>query len=390
MQNVELVRGVARLGPWSCLIHSLPPLNLSTYFHVKRSVHKRRTIIQRLNNPLKVVETVSATVRRSATAAPSTSSPSRYPKYQRLLPCPSEVWEPRVEHLVADKRGNVVEIVSEKLDLPSMYVEDLIHFGAIHCALVCPPPPPTATIEQIELFKKITSPSALQKRRSLKGKTIREAQKTFRITDTGDFIESGSYLRVHVHPKRFPRCHEVDWRSRVIAETESYVVLNKPVGTSVGGTSDNIYETCAKFTTLALGLKTPLRTTHQLDNCTEGCVVLSKTLQFCSEFHAKLRERKVKKSYLALASAPVPPGKIIHYMRPTNAFPRIIRNDFAEGWQLCELEVLECKEVPWPISIVETGVFFEDCGWPTKKFAYECKLKLLTGRTHQVSTTCLQ
>ena len=38
----------------------------------------------------------------------------------------------------------------------------------------------------------------------------------------------------------------------------------------VGGTTDNIEETCATFATRALGLTTPLRTTHQIDNCTEG------------------------------------------------------------------------------------------------------------------------
>lgn len=44
----------------------------------------------------------------------------------------------------------------------------------------------------------------------------------------------------------------------------------------VGGTTDNIEETCATFASRALGLTTPLRTTHQIDNCTEGwyCILL--------------------------------------------------------------------------------------------------------------------
>lgn len=29
------------------------------------------------------------------------------------------------------------------------------------------------------------------------------------------------------------RCYEIDWKSRIIAVTESYVVLDKPAGTSV-------------------------------------------------------------------------------------------------------------------------------------------------------------
>lgn len=38
----------------------------------------------------------------------------------------------------------------------------------------------------------------------------------------------------------------------------------------VGGTTDNIEESCATFTSRALGLETPLLTTHQIDNCSEG------------------------------------------------------------------------------------------------------------------------
>lgn len=75
----------------------------------------------------------------------------------------------------------------------------------MHYALVCPKPPPSATPEQVQVFKEVTDPSVLQKRSSIKGKTVREAQKTFRVTDVNQIVEAGTYLRVHVHPKRFPR-----------------------------------------------------------------------------------------------------------------------------------------------------------------------------------------
>ncbi|KAM4101859.1 hypothetical protein ACJW30_05G177900 [Castanea mollissima] len=265
-----------------------------------------------------------------------------------------------------------------------IFLRHLIHFGAVYYALVCPKPPPSATEEQIRIFKEFTAPSVLRKRASIKGKTIREAQKTFRITHVDQFVEAGTYLRVHVHPKRFPRCYEIDWKSRIIAVSESYVVLDKPAGTSVGGTTDNIEESCATFATRALGLTTPLKTTHQIDNCTEGCVVLARTKEYCSVFHGKIREKKVKKLYLALAAAPVPIGIIAHYMRPVNMAPRLISEDFIKGWNLCQLEVLECKEVLWPNAVIEKKYCVEDCGWPSQHIAYECKINLLTGRTHQI------
>ena len=86
------------------------------------------------------------------------------------------------------------------------YVEELIHFGAIYYALVCPPPPKgSITPLQWELYKKAAALSQNKKRPSLKGKTIAEAQKTFRISNIYEGVEAGSYLRVHVHIKRFPR-----------------------------------------------------------------------------------------------------------------------------------------------------------------------------------------
>ncbi|KAI9197860.1 hypothetical protein LWI28_005691 [Acer negundo] len=69
----------------------------------------------------------------------------------------------------------------------------------------------------------------------------------------------------------------------------------------VGGTSDNIEESCATFATRALELTDPLYTTHQIDNCTEGCVVLARTKEYCSVFHGKIRIR----AQLAACGAPI-------------------------------------------------------------------------------------
>ncbi|KAK6133352.1 hypothetical protein DH2020_032923 [Rehmannia glutinosa] len=371
------------------------PINLartlaSTHSPFKH-IHKHH-VVNAVGRNLSCESTASADVSTSSSILTSNNS---YPPYGRLLPCPSQMGPPRVEHLVVSEGGPVLEFISKSLNLPPLFVADLIHFGAVFYALVCPDPPRSATPVQIKAFKKYTDPLLLRQRSSIKGKTIREAQKTFRITSPDEFVETGTYLRVHVHPKRFPRCYEIDWRSRIIAVTESYVVLDKPAGTSVGGTTDNIEESCATFATRALGLQAPLRTTHQIDNCTEGCVVLARTKEYCSVFHGKIREKKVKKLYLALAAAPVSIGVITHYMRPVNIAPRLISEvkdcdvvhaDFISGWRLCQLEVLECRKVPWPNSIMEEKNNIEDCGWPTKDFAYECKINLLTGRTHQIRT----
>ncbi|KAJ4838702.1 hypothetical protein Tsubulata_003140 [Turnera subulata] len=329
---------------------------------------------------------LSSQCLRTDVAACTTANPSAngYPEYNRLLPCPSESRTPRIEHLIVSEEGPALQLICKALHLPPLFVADLIHFGAVYYALVCPQPPKTATPEQIKAFKKYTAPSVLKKRASIKGKTLRDTQRTFRITHVDQILEAGTYLRVHLHPKRFPRCYEIDWKSRIIAVDDSFVVLDKPAGISVGGTTDNIEESCATFATRALGLGTPLRTTHQIDNCTEGCVVFARSKEYCSIFHEKIRKRTVKKLYLALAASPVPIGVITHYMRPANIAPRIISEEYIKGWHLCQLEVMECKEVPWPNAAIEQKYCVEDCAWPSKDHAYECKINLLTGRTHQI------
>ncbi|XP_071720181.1 RNA pseudouridine synthase 6, chloroplastic-like [Rutidosis leptorrhynchoides] len=369
------------------LLHTLfatnIPINKTTSFCFSSISHSDFKIHHKKSSRNRAFASNSTAVVTSSTPNPNHNS-NRYSEYGRLLPCPAENLQPRIEHLIVKEGGPILDFITKSLDLPPLYVADLIHFGAVFYALVCPQPPLTATPEEIKLFKKFTDPSVLKNRPSIIGKTFREAQKTFRITRIDEFVEEGTYVRVHVRPKRFPRCYDIDWRSRIIAVTESYVVLNKPAGTSVGGTTDNIEETCVNFATRALELATPLKTTHQIDNCTEGCVVLARTKDYCSVFHRKIREKRVKKLYLALAAAYVPCGVMTHYMRPFRMAPKVVSDEFIKGWNLCELEVLECRKVPWPSALAEEKYGIEDSNWPNKEFAYECRINLLTGRTHQI------
>lgn len=65
--------------------------------------------------------------------------------------------------------------------------------------------------------------------------------------------------------------------------------------------------------------------------------------------------------------------------------PSILLNaDFIKGWHRCQLEVMECRKVPWPTTVIQDKYCVEDCGWPSQDHAYECKINLLTGKTHQV------
>ncbi|ONK61076.1 uncharacterized protein A4U43_C08F26010 [Asparagus officinalis] len=359
----------------------IPSSALSTNSHVK--TRRFNKDLCRVSKTKEIKASTPLSSKLKEVEVPKDSS-SGYPEYDRLLPSTLQHSPYRVEHLVVSEGGIVLDYICKALRLPPLYVADLVRFGAVHYALVCPKPPPSASPEEVQIYREFTQPAVLRKRPSIKGKTLREAQKTFRITDVNEFVETGTYLRVHVHPKRFPRCYEVDWKSRIIAVTDLYVVLDKPAAISVGGTTDNIEECCATFASRALGPETPLWTTHQIDNCTEGCVVFARNKDFCPAFHGMIRDKEVKKLYLALAAAPVPVGIISHYMRPVNRAPRIVSEDPIDSWHLCQLEVLECKEVPWPNANTDKNYNIDDCGWPLKTSAYECRINLITGKTHQI------
>ncbi|XP_024522388.1 RNA pseudouridine synthase 6, chloroplastic isoform X2 [Selaginella moellendorffii] len=300
--------------------------------------------------------------------------------YDRLLPCPGDDLPVRIEHLFVEKNGNVVDYLCQALSLPSLYVNDLIEFGAVYHALRCSEPPETAPKEHMEFYKRALAMDLPR----VKGMSVQESQKARRIVSKHEEVEAGSYMRVHVHPRRFPRCYEVDWKSRILAENDLFVVLDKPAGVSVGGSVDNLEESCVTFASRALGMAFPLLVTHQIDNCTEGCVVLAKDKDFVSNFNRLLRTRKVDKRYLVLAAFPVPLGIVSHYMRPDHFAPHLLSQDKRQGWHLCSMEVLQCHQVEWPSEarLRENGV--SNCELEHDGHAYECEVKLLTGKTHQV------
>lgn len=99
---------------------------------------------------------------------------------------------------------------------------------------------------------------------------------------------------------------------------------------------------------------------HRLDAWTTGVLVLSRSKAANREFKRslELREPGVAKAYKALTTAPVPLGRLEHYMYdgPFNAGapvlgggslpprgPRLLSAWPHAGWKLCALTVVECK-----------------------------------------------
>ena len=157
-------------------------------------------------------------------------------------------------------------------------------------------------------------------------------------------VRAGAYLRVHCSPRRFPEAARVDWKARVVSETVDYVLLDKPGGVPVHASLDNCVETALACTARALSegacapLK-PLHALHRLDVPTHGLLVMGKTARFTSHFNALMRDRRVHKEYRALTWRPPSLGRHVHFMENSRRSPKAISPEPRDGWQDCVLVV---------------------------------------------------
>lgn len=74
------------------------------------------------------------------------------------------------------------------------------------------------------------------------GRAQTKLQTPRRIFDGEQCVTAGSYFRVHLHPKRFPRARRVRWRERILFDAPGCVVVDKPWGVQVTHRVDNVRE----------------------------------------------------------------------------------------------------------------------------------------------------
>ncbi len=322
---------------------------------------------------------------------------------------------PRVEHLLLDEDeaesdeqvARLADIVARRLAIPTSFAEALMAFGAVH---YCPIPPSWERDPGVAAFRAkvvskrgISNPSQIQIRRA---------------TDPLSLVsEWGGYVRVHLHPKRFPEASRLSgdaWRRRVVEETANFVCIDKPWGVSVAPTVDNLRECCLHMVRTH-ALTDPaeageeLRLTSRLDAGTSGVLVLAKTKSFCAYFNALLAAHSssssqassgpapgspsVTKTYKVLTRRAMAPGVLTHYARVgvrrkglpvmTEMFTaeEAVLEQEGEGktgkpLALCQLRVLSCESLG--SRAVGVNEFEEQGDY------FESTVVLLTGRTHQI------
>jgi 23S rRNA pseudouridine1911/1915/1917 synthase len=176
----------------------------------------------------------------------------------------------------------------------------------------------------------------------------------------------GSYLRIHLQPKRFPIAN-IDWAAVIVHEERDFLVVNKPAGIPVHATLDNRQDNLLQQ--LRDFKQHPLLVTQRLDVGVSGLMVIAKTPEFQRCFNLQLANRTVQKRYVALSQTKPGLGNHVHFMEPSERSPKRISAEEKPQWLRCELTVHHVAEN----ALLTAGLTY-----------FESKIELMTGRTHQI------
>lgn len=278
---------------------------------------------------------------------------------------------PRVEHFIAGFTGPVNRVVSQALELPEAFVDELIRFGAVYsCPVIPDTAPSTASSEELAQIRDESV------RRVGKHPGLRQPRRV----SAQDVVHRYAYCRVHVHPKRFPAYYRHDWSQRVVYENAHCVVVNKPPGCQVPPRVDNVLECLTRWIQDLLELEMELKPVHRLDTGTEGLVVLAKTTEFARYFQRLLNSGGVEKRYRALTLEKPQNKTLRHWIEAnhhTRGCPRrsLISETPSRRGAYAELEIVKTRKM----RLSEEA----QRHWSVTE-AFESTIDLKTGRTHQI------
>lgn len=151
----------------------------------------------------------------------------------------------------------------------------------------------------------------------------------------------------------------------ILYEDDGMLVLNKPSGMAVHGGSGVSYGVIEALRALRPD-EARLELVHRLDKETSGCLMIAKSRPALVYLHAQLRERKVKKTYLALVEGRWP--KAVHKVD----LP-LLKNQLASGERMVRVDTAQGVESLTTFQVVQ---YFKN--------ATLLEAHPFTGRTHQI------
>lgn len=267
------------------------------------------------------------------------------------IPCRPTLMGPRVEHLVCHRDGQALEVLQEALWLPREFLECLVWMGAVYYCPVQPAPPTDYAARNSEehlsrllerraaAIADLGADTKLQVLRQGEVSGSRRRQVVFGSAFLRNLgmaetrgpwsrpqtprrmlerfaVREGGYVRAHLHPKRFPAAFSTDWASRVIAEGDLWVAVDKPRGVQVVSTVDQVRESVLWCVWDALGRRgEPLCVTSRLDRGTEGVLLLGRGSKGAAAVNNVLQGRTgtITKHYRCLTEHPAPLGPLTHW-----------------------------------------------------------------------------
>jgi len=198
-------------------------------------------------------------------------------------------------------------------------------------------------------------------------------------------------FRVHLKPKKFST--EQLSKVYIISNTPEWVAIFKPCGISSHESLDNYWQN-AKAQAKKL-TNTELWGLSRLDIATSGVLLLAKSKDFAKYYNQQLTQHSVEKVYYAIAPHFSPTSDVLkHYMYKSPRAPKtlITVNDYEHlpdqkksEYLLCELKILSSQ----PTHIMQSNwdnnyLSGPDYSLGKIKNFYLYKIKLVTGRTHQI------
>ena len=156
----------------------------------------------------------------------------------------------------------------------------------------------------------------------------------------------------------------------IIAETEDFLVINKPAGLSVHGGSGvrlGLIEALRQLRPEWAGLELA----HRLDRDTSGCLVIARNPMFLRHLHQGLKTKQVEKVYLALVQG-YWPDSLVEVNAPLE------KNQLQSGERIVRV-------TPDGKSSLTRFRVLQRAG----KLATLVEAKPVSGRTHQIRVHCL-
>ena len=232
---------------------------------------------------------------------------------------PTHPLPPRVEHVILDAGGPLNAVLPAHIPgepyVDQTTMTQLVNIGAVYATDIPPP---------------------------MDKKGVDRALRPKRVAHQDRALPNGAYVRVHVHPNRFPAAVAADWARRIIDRGHGWVAVDKPPGVPAGPALDNATECATARVAMALqrletnrddvetyteegfswymgavgGAETnvhALTTTHRLDVATSGVLVLARNSTFAANFNDALRHKRVTKTYECVTEHAVPVGSLEHW-----------------------------------------------------------------------------